>query len=88
MTTSGARKSVKTYYGNVIKNKMQKTVVVQLVRLVPHPLYGKFVRRITKVMAHDEGNRCRVGDRVRLVPSRPLSKVKRWRVAEVLQPKA
>lgn len=68
--------------GSVVSNKMEKTVVVEVVRLVSHPLYGKVVRRITRFKAHDEGNRCQVGARVRLIPTRPLSKDKHWRVAE------
>ena len=63
---------------------MDKTVIVQVLRQVSHPLYGKIIRRKTKLKAHDEGNRCQIGDRVRLTPSRPLSKDKHWRVAEVL----
>ena len=66
---------------------MDKTVVVKLVRLVAHPLYGKVVRRITKVKAHDETNRCRIGDRVKLILSRPLSKDKCWRVSEIISSK-
>ena len=66
---------------------MDKTVVVQIVRLVAHPLYGKVVRRITKVKAHDEKNQCRIGDRVKLILARPLSKDKCWRVSEIISSK-
>lgn len=80
-TTKRQRSSV----GKVVSDKMQKTVVVAVTRSVPHPLYGKVVRRVTKLKAHDEKNDCRIGDRVRIVESRPLSKGKHWRVAEVLE---
>lgn len=63
---------------------MDKTVVVAVDRFVRHPLYKKIVRRTSKFMAHDEKNQCRVGDRVRIVETRPLSRHKRWRVIEVL----
>lgn len=82
MTT--IRKKPKYFYGSVISNKMAKTVVVAVIRQVAHPLYGKIVRRITKIKAHDESDRCQVGDRVRLSPSKPLSKEKHWRVAEII----
>ena len=84
MTTT-IRKKPKYFFGNVVSNKMEKTVVVAVTRQVAHPLYGKIVRRITRLKAHDEGNRCQIGDRVRLAPARPLSKDKHWRVEEVLQ---
>ena len=87
MTIINNRKAPRGFSGNVISNKMEKTVVVQVVRLVAHPLYGKVVRRITKVKAHDEGNRCQIGDRVKLIPTRPLSKDKFWRVSEILDVK-
>ncbi|MBX6350144.1 MAG: 30S ribosomal protein S17 [Clostridia bacterium] len=63
---------------------MEKTVVVAVERRVAHPLYGRRVRRTKRYKAHDEANACRVGDRVRIVETRPLSKEKRWRVAEIL----
>ena len=72
-------------YGRVVSDKMQKTVVVAVSRSVPHPVYGKVVRRVTKLKAHDEANDCRIGDRVRIVETRPLSKGKHWRVAEILE---
>ena len=72
-------------FGHVISDKMQKTVVVAVTRSVPHPLYGKVVRRVTRLKAHDETNDCRMGDRVRIVETRPLSKGKHWRVAEILE---
>ncbi len=71
--------------GNVVSDKMDKTVVVLVERRVRHPRYGKVVRRTKKYKAHDEGNRCRVGDVVRIVESRPLSREKRWVVEEILK---
>lgn len=81
MKTRGLRK---TRVGVVVSDKMDKTVVVEVMRLVRHPLYGKYVRRRKKFMAHDEQNACRVGDRVRIIETRPLSRRKRWRVLEKL----
>jgi small subunit ribosomal protein S17 len=71
--------------GIVVSDKMQKTVVVEIARQVRHVSYNKMVRRKTKVKAHDEANACHVGDTVRLMMTRPLSKDKRWRVVEVLR---
>ena len=71
--------------GRVVSNKMQKSVTVSVERLVRHPVYGKFIRRTTKVMAHDEEGTCRQGDTVAIVECRPISKHKSWRVVEVLQ---
>ncbi len=71
--------------GRVVSNKMQKTVVVAIERIVPHPMYRKLMRRITTLRAHDEQNECHVGDRVKLVETRPLSKSKRWRVVQILR---
>jgi small subunit ribosomal protein S17 len=70
--------------GVVTSNKMQKTVVVTVVRQVTHPLYKRVVRRSKRFLAHDEKNECRVGDRVRIQETRPLSSRKRWRVVEIL----
>ena len=69
--------------GLVLSNKMQKSVVVGLTRLIKHPKYGKYVKRTSRVMAHDETDECNEGDTVRLAPSRPLSKHKRWTVEEI-----
>ena len=77
-------KAQRTIEGRVVSNKMQKTVTVLLERQVQHPLYGKIVRRSTKVHAHDENNECREGDVVRIAEARPLSKTKNWRVIEVI----
>jgi small subunit ribosomal protein S17 len=71
--------------GTVVSDKMQKTVVVEIERLVRHAKYGKRVRRRSRVKAHDETNACRLGDRVRLVETRPLSRDKRWRVLEIVE---
>ena len=70
--------------GRVVSDKMDKTVVVRVERLVRHPRYGKVLRQVKKYKAHDEENACRVGDMVCIVESRPLSREKRWRVEEVL----
>ena len=71
--------------GVVVSDKMEKTVVVSVERMVMHSKYRKFLKRRTKVKAHDETNECHVGDRVLIVESRPLSRDKRWRVSQVLQ---
>jgi small subunit ribosomal protein S17 len=74
----------RTLEGRVISNKMQKTVTVLLERQVAHPLYGKIVRRSTKVHAHDANGECKEGDTVRIAECRPLSKTKRFRVVEIV----
>ncbi|GIW40108.1 MAG: 30S ribosomal protein S17 [Candidatus Binatia bacterium] len=71
--------------GVVVSDKMDKTVVVQVERLVRHPKYGKYVRRRKKFKAHDEANACRTGDEVQIVETRPLSRDKRWRVQAILK---
>lgn len=71
--------------GKVVSDKMQKTVVVAVESLVTHPVYGRRIRRTKKFKAHDEENQCRIGDTVRIVETRPLSKEKRWRVLEILR---
>ncbi len=70
--------------GMVVSNKMDKTVVVRVERLVQDPRYKKFVRRYSKFMAHDESNDCAIGDRVRIIEHRPISKCKRWKVQSTL----
>ena len=75
----------KTRVGTVVSNKMDKTVVVSIERIVEHPVYKKYVRRRGKCVAHDAQNMCRIGDRVMIVETRPLSKTKRWQVREVLE---
>jgi len=77
-------KAKRTIEGRVVSNKMQKTVTVLLERQVQHPLYGKVVRRSTKVHAHDEKGECKEGDVVRIVECAPLSKTKNWRVIEIV----
>ena len=74
----------KTRFGRVVSDKMNKTVVVAVETPKRHPLYGKSIRRAVKYRAHDEKRECRVGDKVRIVETRPLSKYKRWRVAEII----
>ncbi|MGH7208072.1 MAG: 30S ribosomal protein S17 [Nitrospiraceae bacterium] len=73
------------WFGNVVSNKMDKTVVVAVHRYVSHPVYDKFIRRVTKLKAHDEQNACQVGDRVKLIETRPISKEKHWRVVQILE---
>ena len=75
----------KTRTGKVVSNKMDKTIVVAVVDNVKHPLYGKIVKRTYKLKAHDEQNECNIGDRVKVMETRPLSKDKRWRLVEVIQ---
>ena len=71
--------------GTVVSNKMDKTVVILVERLVQHQLYQKYVRRRARFAAHDEGNACNIGDKVIITESRPLSRTKRWRVSEILE---
>ena len=75
----------KTRTGVVTSNKMNKTIVVAVERRVKHPIYGKFVKKTTKFHAHDEKDECTIGDTVRIMETRPLSKTKRWRLVEVLE---
>ncbi len=75
----------KVRVGTVVSNKMDKTVVVAVERLVEHPLYGRRLKRTKKFVAHDEENRCQEGDRVRIAETRPLSRTKRWRVVEIIE---
>jgi len=80
-STSRKRKLV----GVVVSNKMQKTIVVQVDRLVKHPLYKKYLKRKSKFYAHDHDNACQIGDKVMIIECRPLSKLKRWRMVEILK---
>jgi len=75
----------KTRVGLVTSDKMDKTIVVSIVDNVKHPLYGKIVKRTYKLKAHDENNECKVGDRVKVMETRPLSKDKRWRLVEIIE---
>lgn len=81
--TNEQTKTARTLKGRVISNKMDKTITVLVERMVKHPKYGKFIRRSTKLHAHDEENACREGDIVIIAQSRPLSKTKAWRLQEI-----
>jgi small subunit ribosomal protein S17 len=80
---TGAKR--RAWYGNVISNKMQKTVVVAVERFVTHPVYRKVLRRVTRLKVHDEQGVCKVGDRVKLIETRPISKNKHWRVVQIME---
>ncbi len=75
----------KTRIGVVTSNKMDKSITVIVERRLQHPIYGKFVKKTNKFMAHDEKNECTIGDTVRIMETRPLSKSKRWRLVEVIE---
>ena len=75
----------KTRIGKVVSDKMEKTIVVAVVDNVKHPLYGKIIKRTYKLKAHDENNECGIGDRVKVMETRPLSKDKRWRLVEIVE---
>jgi small subunit ribosomal protein S17 len=77
--------SRKTRVGTVVSDRMSKTVVIKVDRMAKHPLYGKPVLRSKKFMAHDEDETCRIGDRIRIEETRPLSRHKRWRVVEIIE---
>ena len=74
----------KTEIGKVVSNKMDKTIVIAIESSVKHPLYKKIIKRTVKLKAHDENNDCTIGDRVRVMETRPLSKEKRWRLVEII----
>ncbi len=78
-------KGARTLTGRVVSNRMQKTIAVEIERLVRHPTYGKYIRRTTKLLAHDESGASREGDLVIITPCRPLSRRKSWRLLEVVQ---
>jgi len=82
---SEEKKLLRTETGRVVSNKMDKTVTVLIERRVKHPLYGKYVRKSTKLHAHDEGNECKEGDLVMIQEGRPLSKTKHWRLVKVIE---
>lgn len=82
---NSARSLRKTRVGEVVSNKMEKTIVVKTITRVPHPKFGKIVKHISKFHVHDEKNEAKVGDRVSIMETRPLSKLKRWRLVEVLK---
>ncbi|AFD08037.1 30S ribosomal protein S17 [Solitalea canadensis] len=75
----------KVRIGKVVSNKMDKSVVVTVERKVKHPIYGKFIKKTTKFMAHDEKNECGIGDTVSIMETRPLSKNKNWRLIEIIE---
>jgi small subunit ribosomal protein S17 len=75
----------RTIVGKVVSNKMDKTIVVQVDRKIKHPLYGKYIRRSSKMYAHDDKNTCKVGDVVKIGNSRPISKTKHWVLVEILE---
>ncbi len=79
------RNSRKERVGKVVSNKMTKSISVAIERKVKHPIYGKFMKRTTKLMAHDEKNVAGIGDVVRIMETRPLSKLKRWRLVEIVE---
>lgn len=79
------RNARKVRVGNVVSDKMDKTVVVAVERTTRHPLYGKIIRKTKKYKAHDAGNECRIGDKVRIMETRPLSKDKKWRLVEIVE---
>lgn len=83
MTVTEGR--VRTVTGRVVSNKMDRTIVVAIERQVSHPLYGKYIRRTTKVLAHDENNECSIGDLVTLRASRPVSKRKAWTLGAIVE---
>lgn len=85
MTEQVAAKTARTIEGKVISNKMNKTIVVQVERKVKHPMYGKYVRRFSKMVAHDEENSCNIGDVVTIKQTRPLSKTKRWQLVQIVK---
>ncbi len=84
-TTVTDRNRRKTRVGKVVSDRMEKTIVVSIERLVKHPQYGRYVRRRSKFKVHDEKNECRMGDTVRFMETRPISKDKRWRFVEIVE---
>lgn len=85
MSESNQVKKRKTYVGKVISDKMNKTVVLAVTRRIAHAKYNKTIKRTTKFKAHDEKNECRIGDVVRFIETRPLSREKRWKVLEIVE---
>jgi len=84
-TKVAGEQGIRTLTGRVVSNKMQKTIAVEIERLVKHPRYGKFIRRTTKLLAHDENNESREGDTVTITPCRPMSRRKSWRLVKVVE---
>ncbi len=85
MSMSGTEKRIRTATGRVVSNKMDKTITVLIERRVKHPVYGKYITRSSKIHAHDENNECGIGDTVKVIESRPLSKTKTWKLQEVVE---
>jgi len=85
MAALNESKKRKTYIGQVVSDKMDKTVVLAVTRRIAHARYGKTIKRTTKFKAHDEKNECKIGDVVRFIETRPLSKEKRWKVIEIVE---
>ncbi len=85
MESNVTRSLRKERTGRVVSNKMDKTIVVRIERKVKHPRYGKFVKKATKFSAHDEKNDCNIGDKVRIMETRPISKDKCWRLVEIIE---
>jgi small subunit ribosomal protein S17 len=83
--TKTNKRNRKTLVGTVVSNKMEKTIVIRIERRKLHPLYKKYITRTKKIKAHDEGNLCQIGDLVKVIESRPLSKDKHWSLLEVLE---
>lgn len=79
------RNSRKVRIGTVVSNKMQKSIIIAIERRVAHPIYKKYFKKTTKLMAHDEENQCKIGDVVKVMETRPLSKRKKWRLVEILE---
>jgi small subunit ribosomal protein S17 len=85
MNTATEQKTLRTLTGRVVSNKMNKTIAVEIERLVKHPRYGKYIRRTTKLLAHDETNESREGDTVTIAECRPISRSKSWRLVSVVE---
>ncbi len=85
VATPVAEKGARTLTGRVVSNKMQKTIAVEIERLIRHEPYGKFIRRTTKLLAHDEKSECGEGDLVKIAPCRPMSRRKSWQLIEVIE---
>jgi len=83
--TEVSKRGRRAVTGRVVSDKMDKTVSVSVERLIKHPVYGKYIRRTTKVLAHDESNECKAGDRVTISECRPVSKKKAWKVVNVVE---
>lgn len=85
MIAMSERGNKRTIEGVVVSNKMDKTIVVRSQRIVKHPLFHKYIRRYVRYKAHDEENQCRIGDKVLIIESKPISRDKRWRMREILE---